>query len=67
MNQALRAAKGKYLLQLNPDTSILPGALDRLIGIMDENPEIGICGPKVLNRDGTFQKQCRGGSLAPWR
>jgi GT2 family glycosyltransferase len=65
MNQALRAAKGKYLLQLNPDTSILPGALDRLIGIMDENPEIGICGPKVLNRDGSFQKQCRRGEPRP--
>jgi len=65
MNQALQIAMGKYLLQLNPDTSILPGAFDRLIEFMERNPEIGICGPKVLNRDGSFQKQCRRGEPRP--
>ncbi len=65
MNQALQAAGGNYLMQLNPDTSIQPGAIDRLVDFMEGNPETGICGPKVLNRDGTFQKQCRRGEPRP--
>jgi GT2 family glycosyltransferase len=65
MNQSLQAAQGRYLLQLNPDTVILPEALDRLIAFMDEHSQVGICGPKVLNRDGTFQKQCRRGEPRP--
>jgi len=66
MNQALRQGKGRYLLQLNPDTLILPNALDRLVEFADAHPQIGICGPKVLNRDMTLQKSCRRGEPTPW-
>jgi hypothetical protein len=66
MNQALQEANGRYLLQLNPDTVILPEALDRLVHFMEENPQIGICGPKVLNEDKTLQKQCRRGEPRPF-
>jgi GT2 family glycosyltransferase len=65
MNQSLGAAQGRYLMQLNPDTVILPGTLDRLINFMDEHPLVGICSPKVLNSDGTFQRQCRRGEPRP--
>ena len=65
MNQGLQSAHGQYLMQLNPDTKILPAAIDQLIRYMDGHPEIGICGPKVLNRDGSFQKQCRRGEPRP--
>jgi GT2 family glycosyltransferase len=65
MNQALRLGQGRYLLQLNPDTKVLDSALDRLVDFMDENPNIGICGPKVLNRDGSLQKPCRRGEPRP--
>lgn len=61
INQAMRAGTGRYLCQLNPDTLILPGAIDRLVDFMDTHPEVGICGPKVLNRDLTLQKPCRRG------
>ncbi len=66
MNDALKMAGGRYLVQLNPDTLVLPGALDRLVGFMDERTEAGICTPKVLNRDGTLQKQCRRSAARPW-
>jgi len=66
MNQALRVASGGYLLQLNPDTLILPNALDQLVGFMESNIEVGICSPKVLNRDHTLQKSCRRGEPKPW-
>lgn len=66
MNQALKISSGRCLLQLNPDTEVLPDALDKLVAFMDEHPEVGICGPKVLNRDQTLQKSCRRGESRPW-
>lgn len=66
MNQAMRAAGGQYVLLLNPDTLLQAGMLDRLVDFMDTHPEAGICGPKVLNRDGTLQKACRRGDSRPW-
>lgn len=33
---------------------------------MESQPEVGICGPKVLNTDDTLQKPCRRGESRPW-
>ena len=66
MNRALRQASGRYLLQLNPDTLIHPQAFDQLIDFMETHPGVGICGPKVLNVDGSLQKPCRRGESRPW-
>lgn len=66
INQALRASSGEYLLVLNPDTIILPGALNDLVAFLKSNRDVGICGPKVLNRDGSLQKACRRGVSRPW-
>jgi GT2 family glycosyltransferase len=65
MNQALQKGRGRYLLQLNPDTLVLPNTLDYLVEFLDTHPEIGICTPKVLNQDGTLQTQCRRGESRP--
>lgn len=65
MNRALHAAQGRVLLLLNPDTLVPPGAIDIMIKFMDEHPEAGVCGPKVLNEDGTMQKPCRRGEPTP--
>ena len=66
MNQALRRGSGRYLIQLNPDTIAHPGAFNTLIEFMDSYPQVGICGPKVLNTDGSMQKSCRRGDSRPW-
>jgi hypothetical protein len=58
-NIGLRAARGRYILFLNPDTVTHDGALDILIDWMDEHPEVGACGPKLLNTDGSLQASCR--------
>jgi len=49
-NQGARMAGGRYLLLLNPDTRVEPGAPVRLAAFMDAHPEIGICAPQ--NRNG---------------
>lgn len=65
-NQAMRLAKGRYVVILNPDTLVLPNAIAELAVFLDSHPEVGIVGPKVLNRDRTLQKQCRRSEARPW-
>jgi GT2 family glycosyltransferase len=66
MNQAIKVANGEHLLLLNPDTKLLPGTIDTLSAFLEDHPEVGICGPKVLNTDKTLQKPCRRGESRPW-
>ena len=65
MNQAMGYATGEYVIFLNPDSTCEPDALKKLIYFMETDSSIGICGPKVLNDDGTFQKSCRRGIPRP--
>jgi len=65
-NQALKVSKGRFILWLNPDTVLLPNALDTLVAFMDSRPDVAIVGPKVLNKDRTLQGQCRRGFPTPW-
>lgn len=58
-NQALIASCGRYMLLLNPDTIVHPGALDSLVQFMDAHPDAGGIGPKLLNADGSLQYSCR--------
>lgn len=66
MNQALRVGAGRYLMQLNPDTVLQKPGFFPLVAYMDTHPEAGICTPKVLNADGSLQKQCRRSAARPW-
>ena len=66
VNQGLRALEARYYVLLNPDTIVLDLAFNHLVQFMDENPEVGICSPKVLNHDGTIQYQSRRGEARPW-
>ncbi len=65
-NQAMQRGTGRFYLWLNPDTIVLPQAVSRLAAFMETHPQAGICGPKVLNRDGTLQAACRRGVARPW-
>jgi len=58
-NQGVAEAKGAYLFFLNPDTRLLPETLDKLIDLMEQNPDIGIAGPKLLYPDGSIQPSVR--------
>lgn len=66
MNMGLKKANGDFLVQLNPDTLIQPDTFTKLIYFMRENQDVGICTPKVLNKDGSLQKQCRRSFAHPW-
>lgn len=57
-NQAIRESSGRYILLLNPDTEVLESPFRVMIEFMDKNPEVGICGSRILNPDGTPQSSC---------
>lgn len=58
-NQALETARGRYVLLLNPDTEVVPGALSALFAFLGAHPNAGIVAPQLLNSDGTIQRSCR--------
>lgn len=55
-NQGLAVGRARYFMLLNSDTIVLPGAMDTLIQVADQNPNVGMIGPKLLNMDGSLQK-----------
>jgi N-acetylglucosaminyl-diphospho-decaprenol L-rhamnosyltransferase len=58
-NFGMAKATGRYLLLLNPDTEIQPGALSQLIEFMDTHPQVGMCGAQLLFPDGQIQPSPR--------
>lgn len=66
MNQGLKIAQGAYCVQLNPDVLIETGSFEKLFVWMNKHEDVGVCTPKVVNRDGTLQKQCRRSFARPW-
>lgn len=54
-NQALRKSQGDYVLLLNPDTVVKANAISELIHFLDNNPDAGIAGARLINPDGTLQ------------
>jgi N-acetylglucosaminyl-diphospho-decaprenol L-rhamnosyltransferase len=60
-NQGIAASTGEYVLLLNSDTLVPPGAISSLVRFMSERPRVGACGPRLLRPDGTPQPYAYGG------
>lgn len=58
-NQGLKSRKARYYLLLNPDTVLPPGALRGMLSFMEEHPQAGIAGPKLMMADGRLDWACR--------
>lgn len=54
-NQGFAQAKGRYVLLLNSDTIVHGDVLKKTVNYLDEHPDIGVLGCRVLNPDGTMQ------------
>jgi hypothetical protein len=56
-NTAVRATStpSDYVLLLNPDTRIRPGAVRTLLAFMEAHPDVGIGGSRLEDEDGTQQ------------
>jgi GT2 family glycosyltransferase len=53
-NQAIRLAKGEYILLLNPDTVVEADTFEKVISFMDITPDAGGLGTKMVNGRGEF-------------
>jgi N-acetylglucosaminyl-diphospho-decaprenol L-rhamnosyltransferase len=53
-NYWLQRTSAPFALVLNPDTEIAEGALDHMIEVMRDRPEVGVAGCRLVQRDGTF-------------
>jgi GT2 family glycosyltransferase len=54
-NQALARCKGRYVLLFNSDAQALFSSLDNIVRFMDEHPNAGLAGVRLLNPDMSFQ------------
>ncbi len=55
-NLGANHARGAYLLFLNNDTEVRPGALDALVGVADSDDRIGLVGAQLVYPDGRLQE-----------
>jgi GT2 family glycosyltransferase len=65
-NQAYQLSTGAFVLLLNSDTIVHPGAIKTLLDFMIARQACGACGARLLNADGTLQPSCHP-MLTPWR
>jgi O-antigen biosynthesis protein len=56
VNQGASMANGRYLLLLNNDAVIRPGSLSRAIELIDNSPDIGAVGGRIILPDGLLQE-----------
>lgn len=65
-NQAMRLAKGEYVLLLNPDTVVEEDTFEKVIQFMDDHPEAGGLGVKMIDGKGNFLPESKRGLPTPW-
>jgi GT2 family glycosyltransferase len=58
-NLALEQARGRYLVLLNSDAFLRPGALASALKHMDASPATGFGGGRLVGRDGSWQPSGR--------
>ncbi|MBU2081475.1 glycosyltransferase family 2 protein [Patescibacteria group bacterium] len=51
-NQAIKLAKGRYVLLLNPDMRVLPETLEKMVKWMDNHKQAGIAGCCLIKENG---------------
>ena len=65
-NQAIRQSDSEYVLLLNPDTVVFEPTLRGCLEFMDQHPEAGGTGVRMLTRDGNPAPESRRAVPTPW-
>lgn len=58
-NQGYEVSRGKFILLLNPDTIVKPGAIQSVLDFLKNTPDAGLAGCRLLNPDGSLQKSIK--------
>ena len=65
-NQAIRRSDAEYVLLLNPDTVVYEPTIKGCLDFMDQHPEAGGAGVRMLNRDVKPAPESRRAVPTPW-
>lgn len=63
-NQGFAIAKGEYILILNPDTIVKENTIQKLLNILDENSEVGMVGPMIVDELGNITPACKRANIS---
>jgi len=55
VNQGIKVSHGKYVMLLNPDIQLKENSLRIMLQFMEEHPQAGAVGCRILNPDGSIQ------------
>jgi GT2 family glycosyltransferase len=58
-NIGLRGSTSQYIMFLNPDVLVPYGSIQKLFLWMQNQSDVGVAGPRLVNEDGTLQFSCR--------
>ncbi|MFN5885605.1 MAG: glycosyltransferase family 2 protein, partial [Bacteroidota bacterium] len=64
-NQAIRESKGEYVLLLNPDTVVEEDCFRKVLQFMDQTPDAGAAGVKMIDGKGHFLPESKRGLPTP--
>jgi len=64
-NQAIKEAKGQYILLLNPDTIVEEDTFSKTINFMDATPSCGGLGVRMIDGKGRFLPESKRGLPTP--
>ncbi len=59
VNQGIAASSGRYVMLLNPDAELAANSAATLVGYLDEHPDAGVVGPRLIHADGAWQSSPR--------
>ena len=65
-NQAIRIARGRYVLLLNPDTLVEANTFRTCLERADADPSIGALGARMLDGTGQYLPESKRGLPTPW-
>lgn len=64
-NQGIEVSKGEYVLLLNPDTVVQEDTFEKIVKFMDEHPDAGGLGVKMIDGKGNFLPESKRGLPTP--
>lgn len=65
-NLAIARSKGKYVLLLNPDTIVPEDGFEKCLAYMEDHPEVGGLGCRMIDGSGQFLPESKRGLPTPW-
>ena len=64
-NQAIKIAKGEFILLLNPDTVVEADTFEKTVRFMEDHPEAGGLGVKMVDGSGKYLPESKRGLPTP--